>query len=272
MTTLLSWVGVDTHGPGSVYIASDSRISWGKSTNWDLGQKIYASSQMPEIFGFCGTVRFPTQILSQIITLIDSGSFFNINDGYKVKVEKVRLTVEKSYINLPKSLQGDLQIIYATRVGNRMRSQFYAAYITLNKKNEVVIKDIPLPIHSDLIFSHGSGKKSLLKWHNKWTGEPKKDIHKSSRTSRNVFCAFCDSLKSKDDKMSGGSPQLVGLYRFGPAKHFGIIYDNNRFQNGIMLDTSSNLDSIEWRNTLFEECNGHTMEILKNAQKQPRVR
>lgn len=44
MTMLVSWIGVDTHGPSSVYIAADSRISWTQEHKFDFGKKVFAGS------------------------------------------------------------------------------------------------------------------------------------------------------------------------------------------------------------------------------------
>lgn len=46
MTMLVSWIGVDTHGPSSVYIAADSRISWTQEHKFDFGKKVFASKNI----------------------------------------------------------------------------------------------------------------------------------------------------------------------------------------------------------------------------------
>jgi len=271
MTTLLSWTGVDTHGPASIYIASDSRISWGSKDCWDVGRKVFASKDKPEIFGYCGSVSFPIQILGQLVELIDSDIFFFDDEKYDSKLEKVRQAIEESYQNLPASQKGKCQLLYATRVGSRMRSSFYAARIKVDGKH-VTTEDIELPEKSDLIISAGSGKVALKRWYEEWVGRPNKDPYRSGRTSRNVFSAFCDSLESKADLFSGGAPQLVGLYRVGSARSFGVIHNNKRFLNGVEVKPTSSLNEIEWRNNLFERCCGETMKILKKAQRQPKLR
>ena len=44
MTTLIAWVGVDSQRIGSVYIASDSRITWMDYGDcWDSTQKVFSS-------------------------------------------------------------------------------------------------------------------------------------------------------------------------------------------------------------------------------------
>ena len=91
MTTLFSWTGIDTHGPASIYIASDSRISWGKNATWDAGRKLFASKNFPEIFGYCGSVSFPIQILGQLIEHIDDGLLLSESDSIEIKIEKIKI-------------------------------------------------------------------------------------------------------------------------------------------------------------------------------------
>lgn len=271
MTTLLSWTGVDTHGPASIYIASDSRISWGIRNTWDVGRKVFASKTRPEIFGYCGSVFFPIQVLGQLVELIDNEILLlDDEEPFDKKLEKIRFVIENSYNNLPASQKGSCRILYASRVGLKMRSSFHVAEIKISG-TAVISKVIPLPVQSGIIVSAGSGKASLKSWHEEWVGLPNKDPYQSGRTSRNVFSAFCDSLSAKADPFSGGAPQLVGLYRNGPANSFGVIHNNKRFLNGAEVDNVNSMNNIEWRNNLFERCSGVSMQILKTAQRQPKL-
>lgn len=269
MTTLLSWTGIDTHGPASIYIASDSRISWGLGKHWNLGRKVFASKTSPEIFGYCGSVTFPIQILGQLIELIDNGLLLAENDCFIVKLEKIRAKIEESYRNQPVSQHDVCEIIYASREGSRMSSTFHAAIIRVSRSG-ILTERCVLPEVSGIIASAGTGKPSLKNSYAEWIGPMLQDPKGRSRTSRSVFGAFCDALMSEADSYSGGAPQLVGLYREGPAKNFGIIYNESRFVNGIEVGSSPFLNNIEWRNSMFERCCGETMKILKNAQRQPR--
>ena len=57
MTTLISWVGIDQRRPTSLYLASDSRISWGSQHHrWDVGRKLFSCKVSADIFGYCGDV------------------------------------------------------------------------------------------------------------------------------------------------------------------------------------------------------------------------
>jgi hypothetical protein len=270
MTTLLSWLGVDSRAPSSVYLASDSRISFGSKRQWDTGRKLFASKTMPEIFGYCGDVTFPIQVLGQIVEQIDNGLFFSEQKEYLNKLEKVRGVVEDSFRKLPKEYQRSFQILYVSRDNSGMASEFFAAKISLDTQQKIVSENISLPLESGLIIGTGSGDASLRRWYNEWVGPPHKDPDGINRTSRSVFSAFCDSLKSSDDPLSGGAPQLVGLYRIGPAKTFGVIHDEKRYFNGLPVENTTLLNGVEWRNRLFERCDGESMTLFRGAQKQPR--
>jgi len=68
MTSLVAWVGVDRK-PGSLYLASDSRLTWtvrkGEAPvrKWDSGPKVFASRQTADIFRYWGFTEFPSQLL-----------------------------------------------------------------------------------------------------------------------------------------------------------------------------------------------------------------
>ena len=70
----------------------------------------------------------------------------------------------------------------------------------------------------------------------------------------------------------GGPPQLVGIYRKPKtgAKNFGIIREKKRYFLGIEVPKKAGyFDNIEWRNDLFELCDGITMNRIKDAMRQP---
>ena len=270
MTTLISWLGVDSRSPSSIYLASDSRISWGNIQGWDTGRKLFASKTMPEIFGYCGDVTFPIQVLGQIVEQIDNGLLFSENEGFEGKLKKIHALILKSYTGLPRAQQRYFEILYVSRSNSRMQSDFKISQIFLNSQKEVIVRLLDIPNKSDLIIRSGSGKQALKRWYNKWVEPKLKDPNGITKTSRNIFSAFCDSLLSKDDHLSGGAPQLVGLYRVGAAKNFGIIYEGKRYFNGLEVESNTQLDGVEWRNVLFERYDAEYMDLLKGAQPQPR--
>lgn len=264
MTTLISWLGVDSRGPASIYLASDSRITWGNAEKWDVGRKIFASKKYPEILAYCGDVLFPSQVLGSIIDQIDNNLLIDENDEQSTKKNKIYNCICDSFNSYPKRRRNEFQILYASRQNSKMKSIFHAMKIAWNSSKGWNLIDLKIPVSSGLIDGIGSGTGSLKEWYNKWQ---RSDI---KGTSRSVFSAFCDSLLSKKDVYSGGAPQLVGIYRKGPAKTFGIVYNNEKFFNGKNINSLINLNKIEWRNNLFERCDGTTLCLLKGAQRQPR--
>lgn len=266
MTSLMAWIGVDSRGPASIYLASDSRITWGNaSTKWDCGRKLFASTKHPEILGYCGDVLFPSQVLGQLIDLIDADALFSKVDLPAEKWAKITEIVQTSFAQYPKNCRSDFTIVYCTRRSEGMNAAF--SMFRLDWKKEKGWRDLGemgLPSQSDLIGTFGSGEKAVTAWHTYWQNTSQ------AGTSRSMFGAFCDALVSKADPSSGGAPQLVGLYRQRPAISFGIIYEGQRYLLGIPVNDSIYRDGVEWRNKLFECCDWRTMKVKQNAQRHGR--
>jgi hypothetical protein len=263
MTTLVGWVGVDSRGPASIYLASDSRISWGLANVWDFGRKLFASRKYPEILGYCGDVLFPTQVLGQIIDLIDNELFLNQSDTLDAKKNKIFKILKDSFGGYPANVAQEFTIVYCARENEGMNSSFHLATLNWNKSlwSE---QWHPLPAESGVIKTLGSGSRFNTKWYDIWSNTTEK------RTSRSIFGAFCDTIQSGDDKYTGGAPQLVGIYRKGAAESFGIIFKNRRFILGLPVEASDKCEVVEWRNCIFERCDWRTMERLEGAQKHKR--
>lgn len=269
MTTLVCWVGVDSHGPTSIYIASDSRISW-DGKRWDYGRKIYASKTSPDLLAFCGTVAFPSQVLGQLIEQIENGLLFEQSDPFELKLDRIEQVIKRNYKSLPLIVSGDFTVIYASRSGVKKTTKFNVAKIIGRPSKSVESEILEIPTSSDVIIRSGSGRTAFLKKFEEWVGDPRM---KKIRTSRAVFGALCESISSGSDPYSGGAPQLVGLYRSGGnGNNFGVIYDNKRYLYGTELeDYGLDLSKINWHNELFERCCGKTMTLKGKAQRQPKV-
>ena len=119
MTLLVSWVGIDTHGPSSIYIASDSQISWGTSAKFDLGRKVFAFSKWPDILGYCGDVLFPSIVLNQIVELGDAGLLFAPTYSCTQKFQAIVNKLNDSFAAYPQMHSGlaenSLSVIHASR-------------------------------------------------------------------------------------------------------------------------------------------------------------
>ena len=77
-------------------------------------------------------------------------------------------------------------------------------------------------------------------------------------------------MKSGGDPRSGGAPQLVGLYREGAARSFGVIFNNERYLFGLPVNLDAEWENVEWRNELFERCNAESKTVLEGAQRHSR--
>jgi hypothetical protein len=267
MSLLISWIGVDDKKEGksiaSIYIASDSRYSWGKQSTYDYGTKVFGAINSPEIFGFCGDVLFLFNVLGQLIPQIDSGLIFNDTDNSTMKNEKVFDFIKSSFITYPKEqTSGSFIILHGTRVNKN----FYCFETDFSFKTGLNNNEIELPLVSKKIYSAGSGKLEFDENYLKWES----DKHNDNRTSRGVYDCLYDTLTKINDSGTGGLPQIVGLYREKNLRLFGIIKGNCRYVLGRESSENLNSSNIEWRNENFERINPETLKLLDGAQRQPR--
>jgi hypothetical protein len=87
MTLLVSWISIDTHGPAAVYIAADSRISWGTDAKFDYGRKVFAFRSYPDVVGYCGDALFPSMVIAQLVEMADNGLLFTGSRSCKDRFE-----------------------------------------------------------------------------------------------------------------------------------------------------------------------------------------
>ena len=268
MTLLVSWVGVDTHGTASSYIAADSRVSWENLACFDHGRKVFSFRNSPDILGYCGDVLFPTIVLSQITEMADRGLLFPPRVSCKERFEAIKEKLVQQFHKYPRMVENitaeRLQVLHISRdpIKNLI---FECRLIEWNRKSGWSGKDRPMPSESGLLFTLGSGAKEFNQNFNRYKKGP------DHGTSRSVFHCFCDTLSNIKDKKCGGAPQLVGIYRKPDslAITFGIIADKRRYFLGAQIGNDVNFADIEWRNDLFEICDGRTMKRFEDAQPQP---
>ncbi len=264
MTSLVMWLGVDSRGPASLYLASDSRISWNRTMTWDYGRKLFASKQFPDVMGYCGVALFPSQVLSQIMDLIDGGLLFEAGDDPGARLDKVSRLIATSFEGYPEN-SSEFTIVHGTREGLGMDSAFHV-FLLSRESGGWTRERLDLPTQSAAIRFLGSGREPLRRWDTIWSRT------KEAGTSRMVFGAFCDALLSAEDPYTGGVPQLVGLYRKGPASDFGVLFKGQRHLLGLPAIESDLLSAVEWRNALFERCDWRTGQRLPGAQRHDRPR
>ena len=266
MTLLISWIGVDDKKNGkeisSIYLASDSRYTWGNSGKYDFGIKVFGSTKHPEIFGFCGDVMFPSMILGQMIPQIDNGILVDNFDDTDTKSNKIFEFIKSSFKLYPKHfLIGNFTILHATR----FEKVFKLFQITIGADEELKKQEIELPNISTQVFHGGSGGVEFKNNWDYWDSER----HNNYRTSRAVYHCLYETLKTIKDPSTGGYAQIVGLYRNKNARLFGIVENSKKYIYGKESSEDINSTNIEWRNENFERTNPETCKIIEGAQRQP---
>jgi hypothetical protein len=268
MTLLVSWIGVDTHGIASAYIAADSRISWGDAGSFDHGRKVFAFSESPDILGYCGDVLFPSIVLGQIAEMANRGLLFASSSTCKERFEVITETLVRQFSRYPHmvaQITSDvLQVLYVGR-DQGDNTSFSCWMIEWRRSNGWSGEEIQLPTISGVLKVLGSGGDEFRENMVRYQQGP------DHGTSRCTFHCFCDTLFNIQDQRCGGAPQLVGLYRKPDSSGvaFGVIKDRKRYFLGAFVDDTVSLDAIEWRNDLFERCDGTSMKRIAGAQKQP---
>ncbi|MBA5630333.1 hypothetical protein [Moheibacter lacus] len=267
MTLIVSWIGVDQKKNGnqiaSLYIASDSRFSWGKNGKYDYGVKVFGCINSPEIFGFSGDVLLPSNIINQLITQIDYGIFFNDTDTKEIKSQRIYKFISEAINLYPKfALNQNFNIIYGTRISHEFK---LFKYLYDYKSEEFTYEEIELPLISTKVYSGGSGAEEF----NKNFENLERESHNEYRTSRGVYQCLIKTLNNMKDIYSGGTPQIVGLYRIKNSILFGSVINEKLYLYGREYLQKVNVENIEWRNENFERTNPKTGKILDGAQKQP---
>lgn len=249
-----------------MYIASDSRISWGGRRFWNCGRKLFAAKTQPHLLGYCGDVLFPTQVLSQIVELIDNGLLLEPKMRSEDCLSEVISVLTESLTEFPSSDAYDFSILYGSRTGDGMSSSFHLSQVDFHNRQPVNVVQIPLVEQSDVLRVLGSGAGAFKESYNRWLNSDVK------RTSRSVFSALSDALLNEIDPLSGGPPQLVGLYRNWGGRTFGVIYKGKRYFYGTEVKKAVDDDAVKWHNELFEICDPHSLKRKPMSQPQPRPR
>ncbi len=266
MTTLISWIAYDQRGPVSLYVASDSRYSWGNNASWDSGRKVYLSNKYPDILGFCGDVVFCSQVMSQIISYIDACDIFEQKMSSDERFEIVYKLVQRNFGDYPISFALDsFKILYATREDKRSFHAYQIHWVKNNPKGQNWTQEkLPIPTETGLIAHLGSGGK---KYNNHYESEYRKS--EISGLSRSYYSSLCSHILSGKDPSTGGPVQLAGLFNSGSAKAHGVINMEKRYLYGMEVDPHERINNIRWVNDLFENCDGNIVQRYAQAQIQP---
>lgn len=261
MTSLAAMVARDSRGPSSLYLITDSRITWGGSAqHWDAGRKTFASPTSADIFGYCGDAYFMPMSLGQVLSIAAS-KVLDLSSPEADARHRLILSLLTPSLSMMKTKHVlPMTLFHGGRDRDLMTSRFrlwrsqFDPKTMLWSDEELVVED-----RSYLATTDGSGKTHVEKF------ERKAAKTSAAGTSRSAVHAFCTSLRSASDPFSGGAPQLVGLWRKGHAKQFGFCWNGKSFVGGMQVTSDLDCEGVEWFNHLFERCDGRTGQRLAGS-------
>ena len=272
MTTLVSWIAYDQRGSSSAYIATDSRISWSVDRVWDGARKCFASREYPDLFRYVGEALLPSLVLGQFVDALDSGFVVGRHVGLPERRRSLFESLKRSVASYPANVSlSDFSVFHLGRVGVGMDSTFEAITVHHRDRTLKCEKQTSLDCSAVLELTSpgareantptvaGSGGQSFEQQFASWS----KSDH--AHTSRAVFSALCASITAGATPTVGGVAQLVGLYRIGSGRVFGVVTENGASVLGCPMNGRDLDDSVEFRSFLFErvDANGR---LLPGAQ------
>lgn len=161
MTSLVAWTGVDSRGPASFYLASDSRISWDMTINWDFARKLFASSRYPDILGYVGDVLFSSQVLGQVMELIDSDNLFLKSDSPDSRFEAIATLIQSAFSTYPKQQRRYFAVVHVSRRADGMSTSFAMFELSWRPDMGWAKRAVQVPLGSSLVEAYGSGQQNI---------------------------------------------------------------------------------------------------------------
>jgi hypothetical protein len=209
---------------------------------------------------------FASHAIGQALELLDAGFLHPVDAAPAARIAALEAFLHESLQSYPSAQQREFSVVYAWRIGSDLAASFFVAEVSWSR-SAGWCRVIPmLPSESAVIIACGSGQEYFASPYRRW-----KDSE-IGRTSRAVYSAFCDHLTSGSDPHTGGPPQLVAVYRSGPAITFGVIYSGARWLSGARVPDGSIPENLEWRDELFQRCDGKTMTLKRGTQRHARPR
>lgn len=264
MTSFAACIAFDSRAPSSLYFISDSRITWNITDKiWNSGRKTFSAKNTPDIFGYVGCAFLPTVIISQIVEQLDLGLICSSAAESDYRHSRILKSLKRSMHSLSGVNGSNFSIFHGTRQNEFMDSQFKLWQSNFSSSGKF-IDDHEINIvyrKSHFAKIDGTGKGAVEVALANTSGS------EFAGTSRSAIGAFCQALSAGDDLMSGGAPQLVGIYRKDPARTFGFVWKGKKYLSGLEVTQAEYWDGIQWRNSSLERCDGKTGEKLANAKK-----
>ncbi|HEX4694454.1 hypothetical protein [Sphingomonas sp.] len=268
---MLSWAtyveaGDEKHIPRAVYLATDSRITWGSADRrWEAGRKTFAPATLPHLFGYSGDVVLPGLLLGQITSAIDAGILIDPAATAQLQHEAVLEAIRAGVAAAKSTPTLDFTIHHLMRDRTWPDTSFRAWTINYTAAtNACVSNELTLPAVTGVIAAFGSGAKAAEAEVRRWTDSEIGD------RSRAILSGFQDAIASGADPLSGGAAQLAGLYMQGPPVQIGFIVGGKRYLNGLEVGITPLLKNVEWRDGLGQNCDPRTGKAKQGARRYGR--
>ncbi len=261
MTSLAAAIASDSRGPCALYLITDSRITWARPTErWDVGRKTFVSPVSADVFGYCGDAYFMPMALGQVLNMVACGvvdlTMISSEERHTAVLELLKYSLGK----ISTKYASAVALFHGARESEFMSSKFRLWRSEFNPSlNSWSDSELPVDHRSYLASIDGSGASKVKKY------EANMATTAAAGTSRAAIHAFCESLHSGDDPFSGGAPQLVGLWRKGPAKQFGFCWHGRSFIAGMEYLNNEGHEKVDWFNNLFERCDGRTGRRMRGS-------
>jgi hypothetical protein len=270
MTSLLCWATYregEAATPSSIYVASDSRITWGGPNRlWDGARKVFTCRIEPHVYGYSGDVVFPSLAIAQIVSAIDNGALFPKGANAELMHEIVLASLTVSFQRRHQTPDQDFSILHVLRTGKNKRRRFSVRQISYDsKRKEWKSVTSVIPAKTDTIAILGSGGTSVKKHMHKWRASD------AWGRSAAIFSGFCDALFSAEDRYSGGMPQLGAVNPGSHAQIIGFVDDDGAlYLHGLAVSPVKTMRRIRWFNRDFEDRDPLTNELRPGARRFPR--
>ncbi len=266
MTLLVGWTGIDSRGPASVYIATDSRVSWGSQDYFDHANKTFALREFPAVIGYCGDSLASHMLISQAIALVEALPVSCSTSLEGIVNVLIRLII-RNYDKYPKQLStGDFTIVVGgkSKVDSSGEFEFFridSAFEGIPKKSK-----LSLPEKSGPVVIAGSGRSRFEELYkaNQSSANPNKS------TSRDVFHSFFHTLRVCESPVIGSIPQIVRVIRkpYTGGTYCGVVADSKRYISGQLVDRDIAPKDMPWFNDNFEVTDAETALRKPGAQVQ----
>lgn len=266
MTLLVAWAGIDSRDVASVYIATDSRVSWESGVYFDSAIKTFALSRFPAVIGYCGDSLVSQMLISQAISITEA---LPVNSSLTLEgvADLIVRIIHRNYQYYPKEkTTGSFRIVVCGKKQFSSASDF-ECYSIDSDFNETKKQEIVFPTASGPLVVAGSGKNNFESIYS----NIQVSNNPNQSTSRNVFHAFYESISNSTNQTVGGVPQVVYVYRKPntAGSHSGIVQDEKRYIAGQFVDRDIAPNDIQWFNNKFELTDSQTKRRSQGAQIQP---